>query len=83
MSLRSKVEDRINLFLSQDVADEIGRTDVPLDKLEIGQVFDLFQIIEARTVVKLIVDNNVVLRILLAEKNGNMRSNEAWTTNGR
>jgi hypothetical protein len=66
MCLCRKVQNGINLFLAQHVADEIGRGNVSLDKLEIRQVEQLFQVGQARAVVEAVVDDNVVIRILFA-----------------
>mmetsp|Transcript_927 Transcript_927/g.1606 ORF Transcript_927/g.1606 Transcript_927/m.1606 type:complete len:313 (-) Transcript_927:149-1087(-) len=64
--LGGKVHHGIDLLLLEDVVDEIGTLDVTLDELEIGQILDVGQILEARAVIELVVDDNIVLRILSA-----------------
>ena len=77
VSLGSKVKDGVDFLLLEDIRHQVRRGNVSLDEFEVGQIEDLVQISKARTVIELVVDNDLVLRILLAQENGSVRRNEA------
>jgi len=56
--LGGEVHHGIDLLLREDVVDEVGTLDVALDELEIGQILDILQILEAGAVIELVVNDN-------------------------
>ena len=77
MSLGGKMQNSVNFLLLQDIADQIERANVSFDELEVGEVLDAVQVGQARAVVEAIVHHNVVVRILLAQQDGDMGSDES------
>ena len=77
MSLGSEVHDSVNFLGLEYVGNKVGRTYVALDKLEVWQLFELVEVGQARAVIELIVNDNIVLRVLVTEQNSDMGSNEA------
>ena len=72
MSLRSEVHNGIDLLLFKNVGYQIGRANISLHELKVGQLGNLVKIGKTRAVVKTIVHDNLVLGILLAKKNDHM-----------
>ena len=82
MSLGSEVHNSINFVFLEAVVDQIGTADVTLDKLEVGKVLKLAEVLKARAVVELVVDNNIVLRVFLTKEDGSMGCNETFEFHG-
>jgi hypothetical protein len=76
--LSGKVQDSVDFLLFQHIADKIQGTNVSLDESEVGQLFDTVKILKASTIVQAIVDNNIVLGVLFAKKNGHVGGNETF-----
>lgn len=83
MRLRRKVQNGINLFLAEDIADKIRGSDISLDKLKVRFVQNLRQVFKASAVIELVVNDDVVLRVLCAQQNGNMRRNETCNNDNK
>lgn len=54
VTLGSKVQDCADALRLQDMVEKVYRSYVALDKLDIRQMYDRFQILETRAIVKLI-----------------------------
>ena len=48
----------IDLLLGEDVVDEVGTLDIALDELEIGQILDVLEIVEAGAVSELVINDD-------------------------
>ena len=77
MRLGRKVENRIDLFLFENITDEIRGSNISLDEFEIGFVKDLFQVCQASAIIQVIIDDDLILRVLFAENDCYVRSNKA------
>lgn len=78
MGLRREMKNGINLFFAKDVRDQVGRCNITLDKLEVWLFKELLQVGQAGAVIKLVVDDDLVLRVLVTEQDCYMTPNEAW-----
>mmetsp|Transcript_15658 Transcript_15658/g.35920 ORF Transcript_15658/g.35920 Transcript_15658/m.35920 type:complete len:215 (+) Transcript_15658:350-994(+) len=78
--LSSKMHHRVNLLLLEDIRNQVRRADVTLDKLEVWQIGELVEVCQARAVVKLIIDDHIVLRVLLAEQDRDVGRDEPGST---
>lgn len=58
VGLGSEMHHGIDLLLREDVVDEVGTLDVALDELEIGQILDVLEIVEARAVIELVINDD-------------------------
>ncbi len=67
MGLGSEVENCIDLLLPQHIAHQIRCSNITLDELVIRQALEFAQILQARAIVQTIINNDLILRILLAE----------------
>ena len=77
VGLSSEMKNRINFFFTKNVAHEIRRSDISLDELKVGQILEFLQVGKAGAVVKLVIHNNFVLRVLFAEKDRNVGGDKA------
>ena len=58
MRLGGEMHHGIDLLLGEDVVDEVGTLYVALDELEIGQILDVLEIIEAGAVIELVINDD-------------------------
>mmetsp|Transcript_2458 Transcript_2458/g.5075 ORF Transcript_2458/g.5075 Transcript_2458/m.5075 type:complete len:338 (+) Transcript_2458:1664-2677(+) len=79
MGLCRKVHNGINLFLSKNIRNQVGGRNVTLDKFEIRQVEQLFQVGQTGTIVEVVVNDDFVLGVLLTQKDCHVRCNETGT----
>ena len=77
VGLRREVHHRVDLLAAHDVRHEIGGADVALDELEVHQARHGAQVVQVGAVVKLVDDDNLVLRVLLGEEDRDVRGDEA------
>lgn len=75
--LRREVHDRIDLLLGHDVGYEVGTANVALDEFEVFEAGNIPEVGEAGAVVKFVVDDYLVMRVLFRQEDGRMRSNES------
>jgi hypothetical protein len=66
------MHDCINFFFLEYIRDQIRGADIALNKLEVGKLVDITKISKARAVVELVVHNDVVVRILLTQQDGDV-----------
>merc|ERR1719160_162260 len=70
----------VSIFSVSKTVDEVRRADVALDELVVRQRRDLLEVREARAVVEAVKVQDLVLRVLLAEQNDDVRRNESSTS---
>ena len=58
MRLGGEMHHGIDLLLGEDVVDEVGTLDIALDELEIGQILDVLEIVEAGAVIELVINDD-------------------------
>lgn len=58
VSLGGEMHNGVDLLLLEDVVDEVGTLDVALDELEIGQILDVLEIVEAGAVIELVINDD-------------------------
>ena len=75
--LGGKVHDGVNPLLLEHIRHKIGRANVSLDKLEVRESLQLIEVGQACTVVELVVNDNVVLRVLFRQQDGHMGGDES------
>mmetsp|Transcript_10542 Transcript_10542/g.31745 ORF Transcript_10542/g.31745 Transcript_10542/m.31745 type:complete len:393 (-) Transcript_10542:95-1273(-) len=75
--LGCKVHNGVNLFCLQYVADEVCALDVCLHKLEVRVIPALVQVVLGRAVVQLVHNDDLVVWVLSAEPDANVRGNES------
>jgi len=56
--LGGKMHHGIDLPMGEDVVDEVGTLDVALYELEIGQILDVLEIVEAGAVIELVINDD-------------------------
>ena len=76
VGLRCKMHNGVDLFFAQHIRDQIGRSNVPLDKFKVGQIRQFFQVGQTGAIIQIVVHHNFVLRVLGAEEDGHVRGNE-------
>jgi hypothetical protein len=76
VGLSCKVHDGVNLILLEDVVDQITTGNVSLDEFKVWKFHYLLQILKTGTIVELIVSDDIVLGVLLREKDGSMGADE-------
>ena len=79
VGLGGKMHDGVNFFFQKRIVHNIGYRDITLDKLEVGQVLELVKILETTAVVQTVENDDVVLRVFLAQQNRNMGGNKTFT----
>jgi hypothetical protein len=77
MRLGGKMHNGVNLFLQKSVGHQIGSGDISLDELEVGEILQFTKIFQATAIIQAVIDDNVVLRIFLAQQNGDMGTDKA------
>mmetsp|Transcript_20761 Transcript_20761/g.44959 ORF Transcript_20761/g.44959 Transcript_20761/m.44959 type:complete len:226 (+) Transcript_20761:539-1216(+) len=78
--LSCKVHNGVDSFFPEHIGNQVRRRNVTLDEFEVWQVKQLFQVCQTGAVIEIVVHYDVVVRVLLAEQNGDMRSNETGAT---
>lgn len=58
VGLGGEMHHGIDLLLGEDVVDEVGTLDVALDELEIGQILEVLEIVEAGAVIELVIHDD-------------------------
>ena len=76
MGLGSKVHDCVDFIFEKCIVDNVRPRDVPLDKFEVWEFLDPFEIFQTATVIQAVENNDVVLGVLFTEQNRNMGGNE-------
>jgi len=80
VGLSCKVENGINIVFLEYVCHKITAANISLDEFEIGKILNLIEVLKAGAVIKLIINCDIVFRVLLTKKDGCMRSNESYGT---
>ena len=80
MGLGSEVHNGIDLLGDNDVANEIRRTDVAFDKLVVGVLLQLGDVLCAGAIVQAIKVDNIVVGVVLHQSLHDMRTNETGST---
>ena len=81
MGLGGKMHNGVDFFFLQDIRHKVRGANVPFDELEVWQGLQLIEVGKTSAVIKLVVDNYIVLRVFLRNENSNVRSNKACPTN--
>ena len=79
MTLSSKVDDAINLFVLHQLVEGVEVADVHLYKLVVRLVLDILQISEVAGIRQLVEVDDVILGILVHEQAHHMASDKACT----
>lgn len=77
VGLRGEVHDGVDPLLGHDVGHQVGGGDVPLDEFEVLEAGHLVEVGQAAAVVQLVVDHQVVVRVLLGQEDGHVGADEA------
>ena len=79
MTLGSKMDDAIDLFVLHQLIKGIEIADIHLDKLIVGAILDILQIGEVASISELIKVDNLIFGIFVDEQTYNMTPYEAGT----
>ena len=80
VSLGGKVHDGINVLFCHHIRYKVRTADISLDEFEVLETRHFLEVGETGAIVQLVVDNNVVCRVLRSEEDSHMRGNETSTT---
>ncbi|AGE50237.1 hypothetical protein ATCVCanal1_575L [Acanthocystis turfacea Chlorella virus Canal-1] len=80
VGLRGEVHNRVDFFLLQDVCNQIRRLDVSLDEFEVGSIANGRQVVQGGTIVQLVEDHDLALRVSPDKFYGDPGSDETCST---
>ena len=79
MCLCRKVNNSINILLRHNVRHKVWTANITLDEFKVFKTSNLAEICETGTVVQFVIHNHIIMRILLRQEDGRMRSDESFS----